>query len=57
MLPNVILILVAAQECPEVSLEEWSFLERIFRIPLQERTWKQLVTLDTFTSIMKVPSP
>ena len=40
LLPNVMLILVATHDRPEVSLEDWNFLEKIFCIPLQERTWK-----------------
>ena len=38
---------IAVQDCPEIALEQWSFLERIFRIKLSKRTWTQLVTLDT----------
>ena len=38
----------AAQDCPSVSLERFSFLERIFnKSKLEERTWAKLVTLDT----------
>nr|POE50366.1 hypothetical protein CFP56_55177 [Quercus suber] len=32
---------------PKVNLEQWSFLERIFKISLKERTWQKLITLDT----------
>ena len=33
---------------PQVELEEFSFLERIFaKTKLEERTWAKLVTLDT----------
>ena len=51
------LILVATQDRPEVSLEEWIFLEKIFRIPLQERTWKELVTLATIHRYCEGPEP
>ena len=30
-----------------MTLEQWSFLEKIFRIKLAERTWVKLVTFDT----------
>jgi len=37
----------AARDRPEVTLEQWSFLEKIFKIKLAERTWAKLFTLDT----------
>ena len=38
----------AARDRPPVSLEQFSFLERIFnKSKLEERTWAKLVTLDT----------
>ena len=37
----------ASRDCIKVTLEQWSFLEKIFRIKLAERTWVKLVTLDT----------
>ena len=38
----------AVQWCPQVELEEFSFLERIFaKTKSKERTWAKLVTLDT----------
>ena len=38
----------AAQDCPPISLEWFSFLERIFnKSKLEERTWAKLVTLET----------
>lgn len=49
--------LVATQAHPKVSLEKWSFLEKIFRIPLLERMWKQLVTLDTLHCYCEDPEP
>jgi len=49
--------LVAAQDHPKVTLEQWNFLERVFHIPLKERTWKQLITLDTLHWCCKGPQP
>ena len=57
LLPNIMLILVTAHDRPEVSLEEWHFLEKIFYIPLQGRTWKQLVTLDAIHWYCEGPEP
>ena len=38
----------AAQDRPPVSLEQFSFLEKIFnKTKLKERTWAKLVNLDT----------
>ena len=38
----------AVRRCPQVELEEFSFLERIFaKTKPEERTWAKLVTLDT----------
>ena len=54
---NLWLILVVAQDSPKVTLELWKFLEKIFRIPLKERTWKQLVTLDTIDQYCEGPEP
>lgn len=35
-------------ERPQVTLEQWSFLEKKFaKTKLEERTWAKLVTLDT----------
>ncbi|XP_075653876.1 uncharacterized protein LOC142624224 [Castanea sativa] len=43
---------------PQVTLEEWSFLERIFnKTKLEERTWAQLVTLDTLHWYCDGPEP
>ena len=40
--------LSAARDRPPVSLEHFSFLERIFnKSKLEERTWAKLVSLDT----------
>ena len=36
-----------ARDHLEVTLEQWSFLEKIFKIKLAERTWAKLVTLGT----------
>jgi len=30
-----------------ILLEQESFLERVFEIPFEERSWKRLVNLDT----------
>ena len=39
---------MASRDCPLVSLEQWSFLEKIFnKTKLEERTWAKLVNLDT----------
>ena len=38
LLSNLRFILVVAQDGPEVTLEQWNFLEKIFFIPLEERT-------------------
>ena len=39
----------AIRQRPQVELEEFSFLERIFaKTKPEERTWAKLVTLDTF---------
>ena len=37
----------AARDYTEVTLEQQSFLENIFKIELAKRTWAKLVTLDT----------
>ena len=57
LLPNLKLILVATLDRLEVSHEPWNFLEKIIRIPLQERAWKQLVTLDTIHWYCEGPKP
>nr|POF02087.1 hypothetical protein CFP56_75810 [Quercus suber] len=46
-----------AQDSPKVSLEQWSFLDKIFRIKLVERTWQKLVTLDTIHWYYEGPKP
>lgn len=38
-----------------VTLEEWSFLEKIFAIKLKRRTWTKLITLDTIHWYCKGP--
>ena len=39
---------MASRDCPQVSLEQWSFLVKIFnKTKLSERTWAKLVNLDT----------
>ena len=41
-------VFFTVQDHPQVSLEEWSFLERIFnKKKLEERIWAKLVTFDT----------
>ncbi|XP_075633908.1 uncharacterized protein LOC142606444 [Castanea sativa] len=48
----------SARDRPQVDLEQWSFLERIFnKTKLQERTWAQLVTLDTLNWYCDGPEP
>ncbi|KAF3948419.1 hypothetical protein CMV_025582, partial [Castanea mollissima] len=48
----------SARDRPQVTLEEWSFLERIFnKTKLEERTWAQLVTLDTLHWYCEGPEP
>ena len=48
----------SAQDRPEVTLEEWSFLEKIFMTTmLSERSWTKLVTLDTFHWYCDGPKP
>ena len=40
--------LSAVRRRPQITLEQWSFLERIFnKTKLEERTWAKLVTLNT----------
>ena len=38
LLSNLRFTLVVAQDRPKVTLEQWNFLEKIFSIPLKERT-------------------
>ncbi|KAF3946147.1 hypothetical protein CMV_027553 [Castanea mollissima] len=48
----------SARDRPQVSLEQWSFLEKIFnKTKLQERSWAQLVTLDTLYWYCDGPDP
>ena len=48
----------ATQDCPPVSLEQFSFLERIFnKTNLEERMWAKLVTLDTLHWYCDGPEP
>ena len=45
---NMSLTVFFYNSSPQVSLEEWSFLEKIFnKTKLEEKTWAKLVTLDT----------
>ena len=47
-----------ARDCPPVSLEQFSFLERIFnKTNLEERMWAKLVTLDTLHWYCDGPEP
>ena len=48
----------AVRRRPQVELEEFSFLERIFaKTKLEERTWAKLVTLDTIHWYCDRPEP
>ena len=48
----------AVQWCPQVELEEFSFLERIFaKTKSKERTWAKLVKLDTIHWYCDGPEP
>ena len=49
---------IVAQNRPKVTLEEWSFLEKISTTTkLFERSWTKLVTLDTFHWYCDNPEP
>ena len=47
----------ATRHRPEVTLEQWSFLEKIFAIKLKKRKWAKLVTLDTIHWYCDGPEP
>ena len=48
----------AIRQRPQVELEEFSFLERIFaKTKPEERTWAKLVTLDTIHWYCDGPDP
>ncbi|KAK9993698.1 hypothetical protein SO802_023401 [Lithocarpus litseifolius] len=48
----------SASDRPKVTLEEWSFLEKIFtKTKLSERSWSKLVTLDTLHWYCDSPEP
>ena len=36
-----------AKACPAITLEQVDFLERVWAIPSEQRSWKRLVPLDT----------
>ena len=36
-----------AQVCPQISDEQEAFIHRVLEIPLEQRKWKDLITLDT----------
>ena len=49
---------IVTRDYPQVSLEQWSFLENIFnKTKLSERTWANLVTLDTLHWYCDGPEP
>ena len=46
------------RDCPPVSLEQFSFLEKIFnKTKLKDRTWAKLVNLDTLYWYCDGPEP
>ena len=46
------------QRCPQVDIEEYNFLERIFaKSKLEERTWAKLVNLNTVHWYCDRPEP
>jgi len=50
--------LYAVQWRPQITLEQWSFLESIFnKTKLKERTWAKLVTLNTLNWYYDGPKP
>ena len=54
---NAIFLLVSATICPMILPEQEVFLERVFEIPFEERSWKKLVNLDTFHNFCVGPIP
>ena len=46
-LTNICPLIVSAIACPTILPKQEAFLERVFDIPLEERSWKRLVNLDT----------
>ena len=49
---------ILPRDRPQVSLEQWSFLEKIFnKTKLEERTWAKLVNLDTLHWYCDGPMP
>ncbi|KAL0013999.1 hypothetical protein SO802_001068 [Lithocarpus litseifolius] len=51
-------LLLAAQNRPQISLEDWSFLENFFqKTKLEERSWVKLVRLETINWYCDGPEP
>ncbi|KAF3963144.1 hypothetical protein CMV_012442 [Castanea mollissima] len=48
---------IEAIACPTILLEQEAFLERVFEIPFEERSWKRLVNLDTLHTFYEGPVP
>ena len=56
-LTNAIFLFVSATVCPTILFEQEAFLERVFKIPLEERSLKKLVNMDTLHAFCGGPIP
>ena len=48
---------VSIKACLTILLEQKAFLDKVFKIPFEERSWKKLVNLDTLHAYCGGPTP